>query len=267
MELKFGAIGKVTIRRNYTNSITKEEEYAGVIFEVKMVKKSPLNNEETTLFSMLKLDGYSTQFKQEEVISFKSIKIEKETREYLKSICKQYQNLFLEMEKLKEQEKKIKEINLNIETTKRKLLTSQNILEKHEFLERLEKEFCFEKKDWIVDFSPGSCVCYKANELSLYFYKEIELLGKYQARRSSLVFEEYDNTLFMLEDYENMSEFLSYKKKYEKKFFSKLPIESLCFVGGGDSFYFKCYQKFTINEENLTEKVLQTTIEKLKKLL
>ena len=128
----------------------------------------------------------------------------------------------------------------------------------------MKKAFPFEQKDWEVDFTPGSCVCYNANQNVLYFYKEKQVLDNYSGKYSSLMYEEYDGNWFMVDDYEKLEEFTKYKNKYEEKFFPTLSVESLCFCGGKNALYFKCFQSLDLGEETLTKDKLEKTIKILK---
>ena len=270
MELKNGTIGKVVIKK--ANPIdpakTTPMEYVGVI-----INQSPgtviRNGEPTkqTHYLFVTINNEKVYFYEDNIISFKSTRLEMEVRECLKEVYKAYETLNKEKQLLNKQYEKTRLAEENIVKSQNALRKAQGIISCSEFVTALDKEFSFSNKSWKVDFTPGCCVAYKDDNSTLYFYYEEELLGKYQGSRSTLVYQEYDKQLFMVDDYETMEEFIRYKKKYEKKFFSKLPVTSMCYIGGGDNLYFKCYQSIELKEKLLTKKTLETIIETLKKMM
>lgn len=270
MELKNGTIGKVVIKK--ANPIdpakTTQEEYVGIIINqapgTVIVLGKPTKQ---THFLFVTTNNEKVSFYEKDIVSFKSTRLEMEIRECLKEMYKAYETLNKERELLKKQQEKVRLAEENVVNTQNALRKAQGIMSHSEFINALNKEFGFTNKDWEVDFTPGCCVAYKDNNSTLYFYYEEEVLGKYQGSRSSLVYQEYDKTLFMVDDYEKMEEFIRYKKRYERKFFSKLPVNSLCYVGGGDNLYFKCYQSIEIKDKCLTKKTLDAIIETLKKMM
>lgn len=270
MELKNGTIGKVVIKR--ANPIdpakTTPTEYVGVIINQApgTVIKDGVPTKQTH-FLFATINNEKVAFYEDNIVSFKSTRLETEVRECLKEVYKAYETLDKERELLKKQQEKTRLAEENIVKSQNALRTSQGIMSCSEFVAALNKEFGFTNKNWEVDFTPGCCVAYKDDNSTLYFYYEEELLGKYQGSRSTLVYQEYDKQLFMVDDYETMEEFIRYKKRYEKKFFSKLPVNSMCYVGGGDNLYFKCYQSIELKEKLLTKKTLDAIIETLKKMM
>lgn len=210
--------------------------------------------------------GNTTTVCVEDVLEIKSVRLKKEVRDMFNEHIKKTTLLNKKRDEWKNIEKEIFAIRKEIGEISTNIKKIQNILEDNEFFELLFSELEKNKpnvRNWIIDKSPGCCVCYQSGK-HIYFYREFDIVQKYGAKHTTLAFEEYDGEVFMYDDYENLEEYKKYKKIYETKLFNDLEVTSMCYVNGGKGLTFKSYQSIPIPEGGKLTKELVEKITKIK---
>lgn len=245
-DIKIGAIGKITLNNGKTVNVLVLENFERNIRLADPKKEYfrvlDIDNLANNVGNIARLRNTSLVFEKNEIVSFSSIRIEKDLRDLLNQLYKNIENILKKEQEIKKIQSEISEINGKALECAKQCVALQNEMTKEDFVNYIAKETRlanYETFDqWVIDFEPASCSSYNPNEKCVYLYKQKTICDKKENGQNVLTYVEYDGVTFMKTGYQDTNYFKSLCSKYGQKLVRDTDISFHCWANDMCNVYF-----------------------------